>query len=188
VHQAYSRASELARQLGTPSQLFAALLGLRRFYLHRGELQTAHDLGAQLRCLAEDLDDPGARMRAHQMCAESFLFLGEFAHARAQAEQGIALSEPQQHHSQVLRYGSDAEVQCRFFGAEALWVLGYTDQALQRSTEALALAQERKHPFSLAFALRHMACIHQLRREPCKAYEWAEARLPWGPSRGLRPG
>ena len=39
------------------------------------------------------------------------------------------------------------------YAALALWCLGYPEQALQRSQEALALAQELAHPFSLAFAL-----------------------------------
>ena len=34
-----------------------------------------------------------------------------------------------------------------------LWFLGYPDQALKRSHEALALAQELSHPYSLAYAL-----------------------------------
>jgi tetratricopeptide (TPR) repeat protein len=46
--------------------------------------------------------------------------------------------------------------------------LGYPDQALQRSREALALAEELGHPFSLAFTLRQTVGLHQLRRE---AYE-----------------
>ena len=36
------------------------------------------------------------------------------------------------------------------YAAWALWLLGYPDQALQRSHEALTLAQELSHPFSLA--------------------------------------
>ena len=39
-------------------------------------------------------------------------------------------------------------------GAMALWVLGYPDQALRRSEEALTLAQELAHPFTLGLALQ----------------------------------
>ena len=48
-------------------------------------------------------------------------------------------------------------------------MLGYPDQALARIHEALALAQELAHPFSLAFALCLAACVYQFRREcrPC---------------------
>jgi hypothetical protein len=36
-----------------------------------------------------------------------------------------------------------------------LWFLGYPDQALRTMDEALSLAQEADHPFSVAFALDH---------------------------------
>ena len=57
----------------------------------------------------------------------------------------------------------------------ALWCLGYPDQALKRSHEALTLAQELSHPFSLAFALGFAAMLHQFRREGQAAQERAEA-------------
>ena len=46
---------------------------------------------------------------------------------------------------------------CLSYAAWTLWHLGYPDQALKRSQEALTLAQELSHPFSLAFAL-YMCC------------------------------
>jgi predicted ATPase len=64
---------------------------------------------------------------------------------------------------------------CLLFAVFDLWFLGYPDQALQRSHEALALAQELAHPFSLAFALAGAAWLHQYRRENQAAQEWAEA-------------
>jgi hypothetical protein len=40
-----------------------------------------------------------------------------------------------------------------------LWYLGYPDQALQMGQQALTLAQDLSHPFSLAFALEGVAEI-----------------------------
>jgi predicted ATPase len=120
VEATYARARELSRQLGDTPQLFAALLGLRRFYYHRGALQTAHELGEELLHLAEQLEDAGLLVRAHHMLAENLLLLGEFTRARAHAEQGIALYDPQQHRDHVFRYGNDSGVCCRFFAAQAL--------------------------------------------------------------------
>ena len=54
-------------------------------------------------------------------------------------------------------YGQDPGVACLSYAAWALWFLGYPDQALKRSHEALTLAQELSHPFSLAFALSFAA-------------------------------
>ena len=55
--------------------------------------------------------------------------------------------------------------------------LGYPDQALQKVHEALTLAQELAHPFSLAWALVCAAIIHQYRREGRLAQEQAEATI-----------
>src|SRR5262249_944929 len=45
------------------------------------------------------------------------------------------------------------------------WMLGYSDQALQRANEALTLAQSLEHPYTLARALYYTTFLHQLRRE-----------------------
>ena len=46
-----------------------------------------------------------------------------------------------------------------------LWCLGFPSQALQRSQEAIALAQALAHPPSLAFTQLYAAYLHQRRRE-----------------------
>jgi hypothetical protein len=72
------------------------------------------------------------------MLVENLLWCGKFAGARAHAEQGLTLYDPQQHRIHVFHYGTDSRVGCRVLGAQALWVLGYPDQARQWSDEALA--------------------------------------------------
>lgn len=59
----------------------------------------------------------------------------------------------------------------------ALWLLGYPDQALERSHDALTLAQELSHPYSLAYALQGAIRFHRFRREVQAAQERAEALL-----------
>ena len=66
-----------------------------------------------------------------------------------------------------------------------LWWLGYPDQALQRSHEALTLAQELAHPFSLAFACSlRPGSISSAGKGTRK--ERAEALSPSQLSKGLR--
>jgi predicted ATPase len=55
----------------------------------------------------------------------------------------------------------------------SLWVLGYPDQALQRSHEALSLAQDA-HPFLLTLTLNNAAAFHLWRKEGQRAQERAE--------------
>jgi class 3 adenylate cyclase/predicted ATPase len=177
VETTYARAYELCQQLGDTPQLFSALLGLRRYYFMRGELPTARDLAEQLLRLAQRLNDRGLVVRAHHTLEEDLLFLGEFAQVCAHAEQGMALYDPTAHRTHMFRYGNDSGVGCRVFGAQALWALGYPDQALQRSDEALAWAQELAHPFNLVFALTSAARLHLFRREPHRVLTWADAAV-----------
>jgi predicted ATPase len=67
-----------------------------------------------------------------------------------------------------------------------LWLLGYPDQALQRSQEALALAQELDHPFTLGFALNIAGSLfHQFRREGQTAKERNEAMMQLSQQEGF---
>jgi predicted ATPase len=88
-------------------------------------------------------------VEAHYALGLTLNYLGEFAAAQAHLAQGIALYDPQQHPAHAFRYGQDTGVACRAYGAATLWWLGYPEQALQWSHEALALARELAHPFSL---------------------------------------
>lgn len=58
-----------------------------------------------------------------------------------------------------------------------LWLLGYPDRALRRSREALALARELSHPFTLGFALYYSAWVHQQRGEGEAVEERIEATI-----------
>ena len=87
--------------------------------------------------------------------------------ARAHLEEMISFYEPHQHHrSLVFLRGSDAGLSALSYDACCLWCLGYPDQALSRSQEALALARELGHPFSLADVLYYAGCLlNEMRRE-----------------------
>lgn len=151
VERVYTRALELCRQVGEPLQLFAALLGLCGFYLERAEIQRARELAEQGLNLAQNVHNPVYLVAAHCMLGNVLYRLGEFVLAREHLEKGIALYDPQPQRAS----GSvdDSAVYCLSFAAVAWWYLGYPDQALRRSHEALTLAQELSQPLSLAFAL-----------------------------------
>jgi hypothetical protein len=104
--------------------------------------------------------------------------LGELVPARAHLEQGLALYDPQQHPPLPSGYPSFATYSatvCLSSVAGILIALGYPDQALQRSREALILAQERRHPYGLAFVLLSAAGLHMARQEWQSVQEQAEA-------------
>ena len=64
-------------------------------------------------------------------------------------------------------------------------MLGYVEQALERSREALALAQDMSHTYSLAFTMHYAALIHQCRREVQAVQELAEAEMALASAQGF---
>src|SRR5262249_34878488 len=71
--------------------------------------------------------------------------------------------------------GQDPGVVCLGFGAMALWLLGYPDQAMQRGREAVALGGELGQPNTLALALYFASILQQYRHDGPAVHGIAEA-------------
>jgi predicted ATPase len=178
VARVYTRARALCQQVGETPQLFPVLWGLWLFYMGRGELQTARELGEQLLALAERVDEPILRVQACHALGPTLFWLGELEAAQARLAEGLACYTPQQH-SASLRYGGhDPGSCCGSYGAWTLWARGYPDQALLQAQESLRLAQELAHPYTLIWAHQLTAWLHQLRREAQATHLQVEAALP----------
>ncbi len=187
VEKVYTRVRELCPRC-QPPQLFPVLFGLWRFYITRGEYQTGRELAEQLIRLAKNVQDPAFFLPAHMALGVVSFRLGEFASAQNHLEQGVTFYDPQKHRPDqccIFPYGQDPGVACLSFAAMALWHLGYPDQALERSHEALTLAHELNHPFSLAIALHFAASIHRLRREGQAVQERTEALVALASEQGF---
>jgi TOMM system kinase/cyclase fusion protein len=185
VGTAYARARELCQHLGEPPQFPSVLRGLWLFYNVRGEFRLARELGEQLLTLAQRTQDQALLVEAHRAVGETLFRLGELAPARVHLEEGMIYYDPHQHRSHMALYGHDPGVLCLAYAARALWLLGYPDQALQRSREVLALAQQLSHPHSLVFALYCAGRVHQFRREGPAALERAEALIAFAREQAL---
>jgi hypothetical protein len=138
--------------VGETPELVPVLYGLWRFYLVRPQLHTARELGETLLRLAQGTDDPALAVIAHNALGATWLWLGALPAAHQHNEEGIARYTPDQRRAPVFRMGQDPGVTCQANAARTLWLLGYPDQALARAHNALALAYELSHPYSLAIA------------------------------------
>jgi DNA-binding winged helix-turn-helix (wHTH) protein/predicted ATPase len=186
VAQTYSRARELCQQLeGTPD-LFSALWGLWQFANGSAQLQVAWELGTQLSTLAQQVHDPVLQVQAHHALWTTERNRGKFCEAYAHTEHGRRLYTSAQHGAHLARYGvDDPGVCCAGSASLLLWLLGYPDQAVHRGHEALALARELGHPFSLAYVLPVTAEVHRFCRSIAVVHEQAEAALALGVSHGF---
>jgi predicted ATPase len=166
VEENYTRARELCERFGETPQLFPVLWGLARMHDNRGELRVGRGLGEQLLNLAQRAQDPALLLEAHHELWANLFALGELVSAHSHMEQGIALYDPQKHRHHAFRYGGhDPGVCSRYQAAEALWLLGYPDQALRRSQNSLTLARELSHAHTMSVALFWAAWFYQIRGE-----------------------
>ena len=176
VERTYRRAHELCRQIGETPDLFPALYGLWLFHATRAELPNARNLGEQLLGLAQRAQDSALLLQAHHALGPTDVNAGDWASAQMHLEQCISLYDPQEHRSHAFLYGGhDLCACCLGFAAQSLWMLGYPDQALEKSRKSLALAQELSHPYSLAWTRLQVGTLHQFRRDSSATQEQAEA-------------
>jgi len=185
VGETYTYAQQLCQHMEDPYQLFPVLRGLWNYYLVRAEYQTAHALGEQLLTLAQQAQGSARLVAAHRALGATLFLLGAADAALPHFAQGMALYDSSQHRSSVFQYGEDSGVICHCYAAWVLWYLGYPDQGLVRSHEALTLAQQSAHPFSLSFALVAAASLHQFRREMRVAQDRAEAAIRLATDQGF---
>jgi predicted ATPase len=177
VIDTYARARQLCEQLGDTRQLFPVLIGLWRSAHVRGQLQTARGLGEQLCSLASAQRDPVLFVEAHGPLGQTLCIQGELTLAREHLQQVANLYEPHRHSALALRFGYDPGVYARAMEGWALWLSGYPAQALRRSHDALRLAREQSHPFTLSLTLATVAILRHMRREGDAALEYVQASL-----------
>jgi class 3 adenylate cyclase/predicted ATPase len=186
VERAYTRAWELCERLGEPPELFVAMLGLCVMHLVRGVLRRAYELAEQLLQRAQSAHDPALLLYAQVALGNTSYWMGKFLAAREYMEMAATVYDPERNRPLIFRYfGVDAGVLCLSYAAHTLWHLGYSDQALKRVHEALALAQRLSHPLSLAYAEIFVVVLRQFRREPRAGQESTERLIALSAEHGF---
>jgi predicted ATPase len=181
----YARARALCEQVQEAPTLFLVLWGLWMYYEVGSQLAKSRELAERLFTLAQHAQDPAQRLQAHMAQLVTSFSLGQLAATREHAEQGIALYDPTRHGGHTHLYGQDPGVACRAFAAVALWLLGYPDQAVQRSREAVAMGGALGHPTTQALALYFATMLRQYCREAAAVQEGAAATTEIGLEHGL---
>jgi DNA-binding winged helix-turn-helix (wHTH) protein/predicted ATPase len=175
VEATFTRARELCeRRPGTP--LFTVLWGLWMFNLGSRPLAAAREVADRLSALAERSDDPGVSLQAHHAQWATAFSAGDLEGTESHARQGAALYDPERHGTLAAVYGGhDPGVCARLFGARVAALAGRTETAGRVSDEAIAMARELAHPFTLVQSLVFAAATHQARRDAATARERAAA-------------
>jgi tetratricopeptide (TPR) repeat protein len=172
----YDRARELSEQRGDHRQQFMSVYGLWQSTSGAGAIEDAQKLSDRLLQLTAGSADDGLRLQAHHSAWTTGVFAGEPAAAREHCEAGRRLYDPDRHYLHRRLYGGhDPGICARYMGAQAYWLLGYPEQGLAIGRDALAMAEEIGHPFSLATALVMNVLLYLDRDEPAAALQLLQA-------------
>jgi predicted ATPase/DNA-binding winged helix-turn-helix (wHTH) protein len=172
TEQVYSRAWQLCQQCEDTPQVFPILWALCSCYIVQGELQKAREMATRLLSLAYRAPERTFLPEAHHILGATLYDMGAFGPAHDHLEQSLTLYESQQDRSYLVQFSTDLRVFCLVYSSHVLWHLGYPEQALARSREALSRAQRLAHVFSQALALSYAAMLHQF----CGDWRSASAR------------
>ena len=162
---AYRRAHELCQSLGEDLRLFPVLSGLWSYHLVRGEHTMAIGYTDEMNRLATRMQNDGMLIQADWASGCSRFFKGQFSEAHASLERGRGLYDRRRHRALAFQFGQDPCVSCDCFDAMTLWILGYPDQAEKKAQEAINLARELGHPFSLTWCLSMIGMYYSMRHD-----------------------
>jgi hypothetical protein len=185
--QAFARARELGEEISDVHQLMPVLNGQVLFHIERQQYQLAFKIAENMHELAQQ--DGRARpeflIPAHRALSLTSYELRRFAAAREHAEQVLALYEPDRHRMLRSLYAFDQRAVALGYLAASLFVLGYPDQAQQRSEQQLVEARSLAHPNTLAQALSRACVFCRMTGDERRLGEAAEALVAVSAEHGL---
>ncbi len=167
AEEMYLRAKELCQSVGEAALSFQAAWGLWLVYQQRGQIDSAQTATNEVLSLAErQKDNVDYVLQAHHAAWTTQLFVGNNSACRNHLIEGDALYDIEKHRNHAFTYGGhDPGVCAKTTASEALYLLGYPEQAIKNAEDGVSLAKKISHPFSLAMAHYFVAQVHQYRLE-----------------------
>ncbi|MEP6733531.1 MAG: AAA family ATPase, partial [bacterium] len=174
LDKAYRRARELVDLVeGTPHRL-PVLWGTWAYHFVAGRVGESLALAPQVLELATMVGNPLLIPPARHATACSHCYHGDFHTSIEHANAGLAVFDLEQERLIARNFGHGSSVCLLSFKGDALWMLGFPDQARQASDESLSLARQLNHMPSLAWAVSYKTWFHHLLRDPARILEMAD--------------
>lgn len=182
VGEAFQRARQLCEKIDETEKLLPTLLGLWRFHVVRGELQTARRLAEEFLRRAQESRDRPFVVLAEVTLGSSLLFHGDPKAAWRHLENSIDLyallqGPSQRKIAEAFYLGQHPGVAALIYAGWSLWLQGFPEQARGYVQKGLDLAAQLSHPFTTAFALAVASWIFQFMRDISATASAAKATL-----------
>jgi hypothetical protein len=158
VKRVWTRALQLAEQLGDTAYQLRCLWGLCDYHTWTGDHRSALAIAHRLRTVAVDTRDFAASINVDRQAGTALRYLGDLPDARQYLERMISRYVPPVVRSDIARFQLDPRLAARGTLANVLWLQGYPDQAVRMARHQLRDAQAAGHALALCNALVHAAC------------------------------
>jgi tetratricopeptide (TPR) repeat protein len=171
VEHNYAAAHRLSESLGDREAAFASARGLWNCFYDRGDQNRSLALAERLRDLAGQTADFEKKALALRAMGSTRMSRGEFAQSAAAFDECISASAHLLPGACIERHGEEPGIVATQYRGLVFCMRGYTDQALEATRAAVALARQINHPLSVAFASSILGIVFHLRRdfEACEA-------------------
>ncbi len=153
VRDAHSRAYALCRDSEDNVEIYRALMGLGAYHIFRSDLEIGREIWERLLRLSEASRNQLLLLWSYTTGSIILSHMGEQTAALEHARRGFEEYDPDQHAAIVAFGGFDAGVIGRAQAARISWLCGYPAEARRRAAEALALARQYSHPYTLGLTL-----------------------------------
>jgi len=167
--EAFRQVRALAERVGERRGVGAALFGLWAHFLTAAQYERAGEIADELFELGKRGNSTTFLQWAHFCKGVNAYWTGALHTASAELQQAIGLYDPSRHHPGRIGFMQDMRVSSLSYLALALCALGFAEQSTARAEEAVRLAEQLDHPYSLAFARLQGAFHGFLLRDPNRA-------------------
>lgn len=184
---AFNRALELCRELGDAPEIFSVLSGVGSYEITRANF-------GKCRSLADECLERAARQAArppfvmgHLLRGGTLFLTGEFAAARAELEEAIALygQDRTPGRGEQVLYVQDQKSTGLCYLALTLTVLGYPDSGLRAAESGLTHSESLGGRHTINYSLCYLAAALHFRRDPQEALRRATQSLELAREQGF---
>ena len=157
---------QLAQRQGRPQSLLVGLWGMWVNTITQGRVAETPDWARRLLAEGNQSGNIDLQILGHRASLSSHFYLGELNEALEQRDKVLALYDPRRAARWRELTGNDVRTAVGVFSSQALWMLGYPDQAAQMSDQKDADSRRLEHPFDIGWALTWGTYVFDYRCEP----------------------
>ncbi len=178
VGRVCARARALAQEVGQTDELIATLAGLAHFHFQRADFNIVLALAEQLLVIGNRHSNPMALTIGLTCKGLALPYFDRLGEARASLETAVPLARTLDRTTRTADvFRMHPLVVVLTCAGRCAWLGGDEDEAVAATEEAVQVAEQLDHHYSLAFALYTASLLAVLREDAAQAERWAERAI-----------